>query len=302
MNEEVIDEKIIIIEEIGHDIAAEATHAVNETVIAQTNTFIHWAKSFLTWENLFKLIGAFAVIFAIWVVYKLIVRAIKKVPQEKVIGQHSAVILKLLHYAFYIIIVMYVLSLFGIKLSAILGAAGIAGVAIGFAAQTSMSNLISGIFVLTEQVVKIGDMITVDNTSGVVDSIDALSVKIHTLDNQLVRIPNSKIIDSNLTNFSYHPVRRLTFPISISYDTDMTFAVETLRKAPDLCPTVLKEPAPLIWYDGFGDSGIDMTLAVYFLNKDILQTKIDVPIAMKKVFDDAGISIPFNQLDVHMVN
>lgn len=295
------EENIAVIEN-SNGIMESAAAAVNETVIVKTNTFLVWIKSFFTWENIFKFLGTLLVIFALWIIYRIVIRAIKKIPQEKFMAQHSVVVLKLIRYVFYIVVVMYVLGLFGIKLSAILGAAGIFGVAVGFAAQTSMSNLISGLFILTEQVIKIGDAITVGDTTGVVDSIDALSIKVHTFDNQLVRIPNSKIIDTNMINFSYHPVRRLTFATSISYDNDMTLALETLLKVPALCPTVLKDPEPAAWYDGFGDSSINMTLAVYFNRDDLRQTKNDVFIAIKKVFDEAGITIPFNQLDVHVVN
>lgn len=297
-----MEETVEVIEKATDAIVQNAAAVVDGTVLSHTNVVVNWIKSFCTVENFFKILGVLFVIFFIWLSYKIIRRAIKKIPEKKIQNQHKAVFLKIAKYLYFVVLVMYVLGLFGIKLSALLGAAGIAGVAIGFAAQTSMSNLISGIFVLTEQVVKIGDTITVGDTSGVVDSMDALSVKIHTFDNQLVRIPNSKIIDSNLINFSYHPVRRFTFPVSISYDTDMAFAVETIKKAPDLCPSVLKEPAPLVWYDGFGDSGINMTLAVYFNRNDLVKIKNEVPIAIKKVFDEAGITIPFNQLDVLIKN
>ena len=196
--------------------------------------------------------------------------------------------------------VMYVLSLFGVKLSAIWGAAGIAGVAIGFAAQTSVSNLISGLFVLTEGSLKVGDLIIVGDVTGIVDSINLISVRVHTLDNEMVRIPNSTIINANLMNKSYHSKRRLTLSVSISYDTDMAKALETLAKAPGLCPTVLQTPEPAVWFDGFGDSGINMTVAVWFKPDDFLKTKNDLYIAIKKVFDKAKIEIPFNQLDVQI--
>ena len=78
----------------------------------------------------------------------------------------------------------------------------------------------------------------------------------------------------------------------------MTKALEALKKAPDLCPTELKDPAPAVWFDGFGASGIDMTVAAWFKSEDFLQTKNDLYIAIKKVFDEAGIEIPYNQLDV----
>jgi len=78
----------------------------------------------------------------------------------------------------------------------------------------------------------------------------------------------------------------------------MSKALEVLSKAPSLCPTVLTNPAPTVWFDGFEDSGINMTVAAWFKPSDFLKTKNDLFVSIKKVFDDNGIEIPFNQLDV----
>lgn len=285
-------------EETVSEISGAAVNAAEETFLLQTTNFLHWLKGFLTWENLFKLIGAVIILLIMWVIYRLILRGIKKVPAEKTTVHRQMMLKKIVKYCFYVICIIYILGLFGVKLSAIWGAAGIAGVAIGFAAQTSVSNLISGLFVLTEGALKVGDLIIVGDVTGIVDTISLLSVRVHTLDNQMVRIPNSTIINSNLTNNSYHSIRRLTLNVSISYDTDMTKALEALKKAPELCPTVLKDPSPAAWFDGFDDSGIKMVVAAWFDSANFLQTKNDLYIAIKKVFDDAGIDIPFNQLDV----
>lgn len=287
-------------EEKMSEISDAAISAAEETIITQTSTFIHWVKSLLTWENLFKVIGAIIILLAMWIVYKIILRSIKKVPLEKTNEHKQQIAVKFVKYIFYICVVVYVLGLFGVKLSAIWGAAGIAGVAIGFAAQTSVSNVISGLFVLTERSLKVGDTIIVNGITGVVDTISLLSVRVHTFDNQMVRIPNSTIINSNLTNNSYHDKRRITLGVSISYDADMKTALEVLEKAPALCPTVLEEPAPAVWFDGFGESGIDMTVAAWFKPENFLQTKNDLFIAIKKVLDEAQIEIPYNQLDVKM--
>lgn len=287
-------------EEKMSEISDAAISAAEETIITQTSTFIHWVKSLLTWENLFKVIGAVIILLAMWIVYKIILRSIKKVPLEKTNEHKQQIAVKFVKYIFYICVVVYILGLFGVKLSAIWGAAGIAGVAIGFAAQTSVSNVISGLFVLTERSLKVGDTIIVNGITGVVDTISLLSVRVHTFDNQMVRIPNSTIINSNLTNNSYHDKRRITLGVSISYDADMKTTLEVLGKAPALCPTVLEEPAPAVWFDGFGESGIDMTVAAWFKPENFLQTKNDLFIAIKKVLDEAQIEIPYNQLDVKM--
>ncbi|MCQ2589051.1 MAG: mechanosensitive ion channel family protein [Treponema sp.] len=283
---------------ISSTVTEALSNAANETIVKQTSSFVNWIKTFATWENLFKLIGSLLIILAIWIIYKLILKGIKKIPPEKATPQRMMILKRLITYTFYVAIVMYVLSLFGVKFSAIWGAAGIAGVAIGFAAQTSVSNIISGLFVLTEGALKIGDTIIVGDVTGIVDAISLLSVRVHTFDNQMVRIPNSTIINSNLTNNSYHKERRMTINVSIAYEDNMEKALEALKKAPDLCPTVLKDPAPAVWFDGFGDSGINMTVAVWFHPVDFLQTKNDLYIAIKKVLDKAKISIPYNQLDV----
>ena len=279
-------------------IGEAASQAADDVLWSKTTSLINWVKSFITWENLFKLLGTVFIILVMWIVFRLIAKAIRRVPETKLPAQRTAVIIRFLKYIFYIIVVLYVLGLFGINLKAIWGAAGIAGVAIRFAAQTSVSNLISGLFVLTEGSIHVGDTIIVGDVTGVVDEVKLLSIRVHTFDNQMVRIPNSTIINSNLTNNSYHNKRRLTLNVGVDYSTDMKLALETLKKAPELCPTVLKDPAPAVWFDGFADSSINLVVAVWFKPADFLQTKNDLYIAIKKVLDEANISIPFNQMDV----
>jgi len=283
-----------------NSIGEAASNAANDVFFNKTDSIFNWLKGLLTWEHLFKLIGSVFILFVIGIIFRLIAKAIRQVPEAKLPAQRTAVIIRFLKYIFYVIAVLYILSLFGINLKAIWGAAGIAGVAIGFAAQTSVSNLISGLFVLTEGSIHVGDTIIVGDVTGIVDEVKLLSIRVHTFDNQMVRIPNSTIINSNLTNNSYHNKRRWTVKVGVDYSTDMKLALETLQKAADLCPTVLKDPAPSVWFDGFDSSSINLVVAVWFKPADFLQTRNDIYIAIKKVLDDAGISIPFNQLDLHM--
>ena len=278
----------------------QAAGNAQHEIISKTNLFMTWIKGHLTWNNLFKMTGGVLVLVIIWIVYRLIVRGIKNSKSPKMNAHKQQMLIHFTQYVFYIVIVLEVLSLFGIKLSALLGAAGIAGVAIGFAAQTSVSNLISGLFVLTEGSIKVGDAVTVDGITGIVDEINLLSIHIHTYDNQMVRIPNSTIINKNFTNISFHPKRRFTAAVSVDYKTDMRAALEALKRAPALCPTVVDDPAPAVWFDGFGASGINLTVAVWFKSADFLQTKNDLFIAIKQVLDEAGIEIPFDQLDVRI--
>ena len=273
-------------------------HTITEDLNSAYVSFTKWVKGFATWDNLFRLLGVLLIFFALMAIYKLVIRSIKRIPEKKLPPHRSAIILKFVKYVYYAILTMFILTLFGIKLSAIWGAAGVAGIAIAFAAQTSVSNIISGVFVIAEKTLKIGDLINVSGETGIVDSIGLLSVKVHTLDNQMIRIPNSTIINSTLRNTSYFDKRRLDVKVSVSYETDMQKALDTLAKAPERCKCDLQDPAPLVWFDGFGESGINMTLAVWFKKEDFLTAKNQTFVAIKRVFDEAGIDIPYNKLDV----
>ncbi len=263
-------------------------------------SFLTWIKGFVTWNNLFRLIGVVVVLFAMWIIYRLILRRVKKTPAEKMSAQRAHIVTKIVNYAFFIIVAMYILSLFGMKLSAIWGAVGVSGMIIAFAAQTSVSNIISGIFVLIEKTLKVGDLITVGAETGIVDDIGLLSVKIHTLDNQMIRIPNSTVINTNLRNTSYFPKRRMTITCSVAYESDLSAALETLKKAPQYCPAVASDPAPAAWIENFGESGVALTLAIWFDAANFLDAKNQAFVAIKRVFDEANIEIPYNKIDVRV--
>jgi len=275
-----------------------AAQAAQQHITRQKETFLAWIEEFLTWENIFKIIGTVVVVLIMWFIYKFILNAVKKTSSVKNNIQREAIITKIIKYVFYTVLVMYILSSFGIKLTAILGAAGVAGLAVGFAAQTTVSNLISGLFVTGEGVMKIGDIISVGGITGIVDSIDLLSTKVHTFDNQMIRIPNATIINTNFQNNSFFEKRRLTFSVCANYNTDVQNALDTFSKAPALCSTVLQDPAPAVWVDNFGSSNINMTVAVWFNGADYLKTKNDMFVALMKVMKDAGISMAYNCIEI----
>ena len=258
-----------------------------------------WFKTSFTIHNAFFIVKVFIVLLLILIAFKILKKLIKNIPEEKLSDERRSILQRLVRYCFYFAVVVYVLSLFGIKLSAIWGAAGIAGVALGFAAQTSVSNLISGLFIVSEKSLRLGDTIIINGITGVVDAISLLSVRVHTYDNQMVRIPNSSIINSLLTNNSYNSYRRLMINVSVAYESDLAFALETLKKAPALCPTARTDPAPNAWIEAFEDSGIKLTLVIWFDNPDFITVKNETFIAIKKVFDEAKIEIPYNKIVVH---
>lgn len=282
--------------------AVSTVEKVTEDVTAQTKSLLHIddLAKLLTWTNLIKWSISILTILAFFVLYKLIKRAIKKHAETKFQKHTTMIITKTISYTYYALMFMYVLSLFGINLSAVWGAAGVAGLAIGFAAQTTISNLISGVFVLSEKVMKVGDYISIGSTNGIVDSVGLLSVKVHTLDNQMVRIANSTIINNSLMNYSHFPKRRFVFELPISYDSDMEAALKAAKKIPSMCPSVLKDPEPVAFFDGF-NSAVTLRLAVWFNSSDLIKVKNEVYISTVKAFNEAGVTIPFTRYDVKLV-
>ncbi len=283
--------------EVTEDVIAAAENAFN-TAFHLTDNF-EGLKGVFTWDFLFKAITFIGAILLLYIAYRVILKIYRKVGKEKLKPQTALIIEKGIKYTFYVLIALYILDIFGVNLNALLGAAGIMGVAIGFAAQTSFSNIISGFFVLSENTIKIGDFVTIEDVVGNVHSIDLLSVKILTLDNQLIRVPNETIIKANLKNTTYYPVRRVKVRVSVSYDTDLEKAYETIMKVPSMCSLIIDEPEPLAYFDGFGDSGINLVLAAWIKKEDYIAAKNQMYIAIKKAYDKAKIEIPFAQIVVY---
>lgn len=189
------------------------------------------------------------------------------------------------------IFVLAALGQLGFNLGVLVGAAGILTVAIGFASQTSMSNLISGLFLIGEQPFAIGDIIKVGDTVGVVLSIDLLSVKLRKFDNTYVRIPNETIIKTEVANFTKFPIRRVDLQISVAYKEDMERVKQLLFETADNNSLCLEEPAPLFIFKGFGDMGLAIQFSVWGRRDEYLNLKNSMLMEIKAAFDRVGIEI-----------
>mgnify|MGYP006433444433 CR=1 FL=1 len=187
----------------------------------------------------------------------------------------------------------------GFSLAPLLGAAGILGVAIGFASQTSVSNIISGLFLIAEQPFKVDDIITIEATTGVVISIDVLSVKLRTFDNKFVRIPNESIIKQQVTNLTRFPIRRFNANISVAYKENLSKVREILMDVAEKNEYCLSEPEPLIILDKYGTSSIDLLFLVWAETENYIYLKTTIYEEVKARFDAEGIEIPFPHLSLY---
>ncbi|MBI4829286.1 MAG: mechanosensitive ion channel family protein [Nitrospinae bacterium] len=187
----------------------------------------------------------------------------------------------------------------GFNLQVLLGAAGILTIAVGFASQTSASNLISGLFLIGERPFSVGDLIKVGDTIGVVISIDLLSVKLRTFDNLYVRIPNETLIKTEIVTYTRFPVRRVDFTLGVAYKEDLERVRGIVMDVADKNPLCLDEPQPVFIFKGFGASSQDFLFCVWTLQANFLETLNSVAIEIKRAFDREGIEIPFPQVVVN---
>ncbi len=169
-----------------------------------------------------------------------------RVCQARVTPHLCALLRNLIFYAGLALILINVLNELGFNLTALLGAAGVVGVAVGFASQTSISNIISGIFLLLERPFSIGDYIKCGDISGVVESIDLLSVKVRTFDNRLIRMPNETMIKQRVTNVTYYPMRRVDMLLAVDQTADIDQVKKIISGVIAENKRCLKDPAPTI--------------------------------------------------------
>ena len=205
-------------------------------------------------------------------------------------------------FIFYFLFMLFAISALhemGFKLSVLMGAAGVFTVAIGFASQTSASNLISGLFLIGEGSLAIGDTIRIGDTLGEVLSIDLLSVKLRTADNLFVRIPNEQLIKSEVTNLTRFPIRRLTINIGVAYREDIGNVRRILLELADRQALVLDEPTPQVIVQDFGPSAINLLFTAWTRRENHAEVRDSLQEALKRAFDENGISIPFPQVSIN---
>lgn len=247
-----------------------------------------------------KIFGTFLTILFVLLVFGIIQRVVVKMVASRISEPRTLVIKRIIRYTGFVVAIMTLFNALGIDLSALLGAAGIAGIAVGFAAQTSVSNVISGLFLISEKPFQLGDVIQVGDVSGIVQSIDFLSIKIQTFDNRYIRIPNETLIKTNLINVTRFPIRRLDVWVSVAYPTDLERVQSILLEVSAKNPYALDNPEPLIVLDKFDNSGINILLGLWFEKTQYLNLKNSIMIDIHTRFAQEGIEIPYPKLDVYM--
>ena len=205
--------------------------------------------------------------------------------QQRLLAQRGV------YYGLVTLTVASALSQMGFDLKVLLGAAGVLTVAIGFAAQTSASNLISGIFLMADRPFIVGETVQIGDITGEVASMDLLSCRIRTFDNRLVRIPNETMVKSNIYNLSHFPIRRVDLTLTVGYESSMSQVREALLRVADRNPLVLDEPKPVFIFQSFGEIGLSVQLQTWTLSGNLLVAQNALFESAKEELQAAGVTI-----------
>lgn len=203
--------------------------------------------------------------------------------------------------ALYILLLFTIASYFGLDAASVVALVGSAGVAIGLAVQGSLSNFAGGVLILLLKPFKVGDYIRdAAGNEGTVEDVQLFYTRLITPDRHMVVVPNGELANSNILNMSTLNDRRLDIKVGISYEADIHRAREVLLQVLDEDPGVLQEEEKRVFVDELADSSVVLDLRCYSANENFWETRWRLTEKVKYALDEAGIPIPFPQMDVHV--
>ncbi|MCM2263691.1 MAG: mechanosensitive ion channel [Desulfuromonadales bacterium] len=196
--------------------------------------------------------------------------------------------------------VIAALSQLGIETMSIVAILGAATLAVGLALKDSLGNFAAGVMILIFRQFKTGDIIEAAGVIGEVESLDLFSTQLRTADNKTVFVPNGKLVNDNIINYSMKGTRRLDLEINVSYDADLSKVRELLQEVLGEHQRILKEPEPTIGVLALAESNVRLAVRPWVENNDYWTVFFDLQEMIKCRFDEAGVKIPFPQREVHL--
>ncbi|MBQ9084104.1 MAG: mechanosensitive ion channel [Clostridia bacterium] len=238
--------------------------------------------------------------------FKIINSIARKIEKKGDADKFDKTVMRTLAYIFRlglkIAIGICLVAYLGIDTSGLTALVASFGVCIGLAVNGALSNVAGGVLILVTRPFKIDDFIEAQGVSGVVEDIHMVCTKLRTPDNKVVYLPNGALSSGNIINYSEKDLRRVDFTFSIGYSSDYKKAQQIIMDIITSHELTLDEPAPMVRMSSHSASSIDIVARVWVNNADYWTVNFDVLEAVKAAFDENGIEIPFNQLDVHVKN
>ncbi len=261
-----------------------------DELLAQARTWL----TTLPWADpaLLARVGvALAIALVGWGIARVAANTISRLTRRQLDAQGSLVARLVTYYGLLALFLVTALQQLGVDLTVLVGAAGVLSVALGFAAQTSASNVISGLFLLGERPFVVGDIIEVEGEVGEVIGIDLLSIKMRTFANLLVRVPNETLLKVKLKNLTHFPIRRFDLQVRVPHDADLETVKVVLIDVARNYPICLDEPAPVVWFGEFEESGTRLQFSVWTATPNWVRLINTLPGLVHQAFDAHGIAL-----------
>lgn len=278
---------------------------LNTTPTLDGDTWSTVIETLISWclNTGIKIVISLIILAVSFRLINVLVRRLEKRMQSN--EKHDKTIVKVLNYIIKIgakiLVVICLVGYLGIDTSGLTALVTSLGVCAGLAVNGALSNLAGGILIIFTRPFKLDDYIEVEGSvSGTVEDIQIVCTKLRTPDNKTIYVPNGTLSNSNIINYSEKPTRRVDFDFSISYENDFEAAKAIVTEICASHSMVLSDPAPMVRVASHGQSSVDLTARVWVNNADYWTVRFDVLEAVKAAFDKNGISIPYNQLDVHV--
>lgn len=301
------------------EIAADVNNTINQQTsqiedsvdktVTEVTGIIDNIKQFIVEQGLvilLKLLFVMVIYFVAKKVKKILVNIIDKALQKSTMEASVAhFIVKLCDIFFSLVIVIAIVGYLGIDTSSLVALVGSAGLAVGLALQGSLSNFAGGVLILIMKPFKLGDYISTSGVEGTVTGIDIFYTRLTTVDNRTIVIPNGSLSNANIQNFSALPVRRVDLIVPVEYDSNLKIVKETLAEIAANEKLVLhdsNEHKVDIFVNEFEASDIAIGFRVWVNTADYWAARWSLMETIKNTFDEKGISIPFNQVEVNIIS
>ncbi len=253
-------------------------------------------------QKLMHGISALIILLAGLIVIRLLMSFIKKALMKTSLDEAlHKFILNTIKIILLIVLTITVLGYLNIPTSTFVAVLGACGAAVALALKDSLANVAGGILILINKPFGKGNYVSVNGTEGIVDSIDLLVTTLKTFDNKVVSVPNGLITTSVLVNYSKEEKRRVDCVFSISYDCSIGRAKDVIYAVIESNPDIIKDIEPIVAVASQGSSAINIDCKVWCSNEKYWDVKYSLEETVKTAFDENGISIPYPQVDVHLI-
>lgn len=277
---------------------AENTNQVNIDWNALWNTLLNWCMT-TGIKLIIGLFGLFVIFKIVNVLTKKLYKRLQKKQADETLSRVGTQALRLVLKG--ITLVCFV-SYIGIETASISALIASAGVALGLALQGSLSNFAGGIIIIVMRPFRIGDKITTNGESGTVEDIHMFYTVLVTPDNKVIHVPNGALANNVIVNTSIKDTRRVEVVMSIAYDADLDKATQIINEVCAKNALIFNDPEPYVGIREYSSSSVDLNIRVWCKNADYWTITNYLLVDIKKAFDENGIEIPFNQLEVAIKN